>query len=557
MITSNDKVFQMYLKRSRIGEIVETVEQSFGRVAYGIAAYDESPVQFGAWLLREMLLLRLLPNRPAWFGLGRETSMASACTMLDMQDDLAREPDGIGHTLLDIMRIQQAGSGVGLRVDRLRPCGDWITRTGGRATGPCGFLQGFNALLRTIQQGGYLQGANNAAMLVSYPDVVEFTGLKLDENGLDQYNTNIYLTDEFLKAVSNDTEFQLRWGGEVYKTVSARALFKQITHAMWVNGGVGIQFYDTIQRGNAIPGYGDLVVSNPCGEFFGFDRESCCPSYINLVEFVDDQGIKWAALGEIARLSTRMLDNLVDANGYLPSVPKLEKMAKLTRRIGTGFVGLADALIMLDLHYDSPAARGTASQIMEWILYNCMLESISLAQKRGAFPLFDQSVYTDWQPPAPPQDHDVGLKHPPFDWPDPSSGIRNCGLTVIAPGSFGSQTMGTEGYGCEPIFAADYVRSTVRAGEQTNISRLVEYTAFVTALELSPSAHVEMVAGLQSFTTEGIAKTVNLLNSATVEDIRDVVMQAWTLGLKGVTVYRSGSRDIEVLCPQCQVVPGK
>lgn len=551
MLTSKAReIFQLYLKRSPSGEVIETIEQSFERVAYSIAAYDEHPRQFGAELLSAMKRLDLLPNRPAWFGLGRPTGMTSACTMLDMSDDLARERDGIGHTLLDILRIQQAGSGVGLRLDRLRPRGAWISRTGGRSTGPCGFLKGFNGLLRTVQQGGYLQGANNAAMLVSHPDIREFVSLKLDENALDQYNTNIFLTDEFLQAVESNEDFDLAWGGKVWSMVSARELFGELCYAMWINGGIGVQFYDTVQKYNAIPGYGELVVSNPCGEFFGFDRESCCPSYINLARFVSGKVIDWEGLAYIARLSTRMLDSLIDANKYIPAVPLLEKMAKLTRRAGTGITGLADMLILLGLHYDSEDARGMAARVMEWILYNCMQESMQLAESRGSFPLFKQSVYSSgWR--------SMGHERPLVDWPDPSEGIRNCGLTVIAPGSFGSQTMGTEGFGCEPIFASTYARTLSHTENQSYISKLSDEPSFVTALELLPSAHIEMVASLQSFVTESISKTVNVPFETTEGEIADLIMDAWRLGLKGFIVYRMGSRDTEVLCPACQVVQGE
>ena len=540
-----EKIFQLYLKRSSSGDITETVEQSFERVAYGIAAHDEQPVKFGAELLAAMMKLDLLPNRPAWFGLGRVTGMTSACTMLDMQDDLARERDGIGHTLLDVMRIQQAGSGVGLRMDRLRPKGAWISRTGGKSTGPCGFLKGFNSLLRTVQQGGYLQGANNAAMLISHPDIEEFIGLKLDEYSLDQYNTNVFITNKFIHAVAENLDFELTWEGSVYTKVKARGLFSRLCHAIWKNGGVGVQFYDTVQASNSIPGYGELVVSNPCGEFFGFDRESCCPSYINLSNFVGGREIDWDGLARVARLSTRMLDDLIDANKYIPAVPNLEKMAKLTRRAGTGITGLADMLIMLDLHYDSDDARYTAASVIEWILYNCMLESMRIAEARGSFPLFNQSVYrSGWQSPS----------MSALNWPDPSKGIRNCGLTVIAPASFGSQTMGTEGFGCEPIFAPDYVRNLSHTDAQGYTSKLSSSPSFVTAMELPPMAHIKMVARLQEFVTESISKTINLPLETTEGEIGDLIINAWELRLKGFAAYRAGSRDSEVLCPVCQVV---
>jgi len=252
-----------------------------------------------------------------------------------------------------------------------------------------------------------------------------------------------------------------------------------------------------------------------------------------------------------------MLDDLIDANRYVPSVPGLEKMAKLTRRIGTGITGLADMLILLDLHYDSPEARGTAAQVVEWILYNCMKESIRRAGKGASFPLFKQSVYaSDWQGPILPIDYAVGYQHPPINWPDPSHGIRNCGLTVIGPGSFGSQTMSTEGFGCEPVFASAYMRSLSHTSDQGYTSGLSDEPCFVTALELSPRAHVEMVACLQPFVTESISKTINVPFMTTLVEISDLIMMAWQWGLKGFTSYRLGSREKEVLCPVCQVVDG-
>ncbi len=565
---SATEVFQKYLIRDMDGNVTETIEESFQRVAWNIAQEDEQPTVFYQELLSAMMGLELVPNRPAWFGLGRPTGLTSACTVIDIQDDLGREEGSILHSLRDIGMIQQAGGGVGQNWSRLRPKGSIISRTGGKSTGPLGFLKAYNEFLKTIQQGGMLQGANNAAMIVTHPDIVEFIRLKLDENALTQYNTNVMLTDDFMQAVITNTDFDLEFNGKVYSTVKATEVFEELTNAIFVNGGVGVQFYDTVQRGNTVPRDGELVSSNPCQEIWGKSGTCCNLAYINLAKMAIKGKVDWSKLEYLTRLGVCTLDNLIEANKYITEVPRLEKQAKLTRRIGLSITGLADMLIKLGVVYGTEESFDIAGQVQEFIMYHAMDESVNLAQKRGCFPVIDKSVFDNdnfaFIAPEPISPFVVNLDRPLVDWERlvgriKEHGIRNCGVTAIAPGSFASDTMGTEGYGCEPIFASEYKRNRKDSDDewwsQDNHSGLKDSPVFIAAHDVAPNDHLMMVAALQMFVTESISKTVNLPSETTRDEIGELVKRAWLLGIKGVAFYRKGSRGVEVLeCKQCQIM---
>ncbi len=544
-----ERIFEKYLRRGLDGKPVETIAESFDRVAMGIAIYDYSPHEFHKELSGAMTRLEFVPNRPAWFGIGREPGFTSACTFLNIEDSL----DSIMGTLRDAAKIQQAGGGVGWGVSDIRGAGSRVSSTGGMATGPVGFIQAFNSTLAQIQQGGHQMGANNVALGIDHPDIEDFIDAKMNEKSLDQFNTNVLMTDDFISKSICDRGS---------RPPSAQiGLMDKIIESMWTNGGIGIQFIDTANKHNAIPGYGPLQGTNPCSEFWLFDGESCQPGYINMVKILDkDNQIDWQKLGRLVTLATRTMDNLIDANRYIASVPRLKEMAHATRRMGIGPTGLADMLILKGVSYGSPMALNLVGQVMEWILYHSMTESVRLAKERGPFPLIDKSVFSPsdftWESPEPllpPGQFQFGSR-PLLDWPRligqiKEYGIRNCGHTVIAPSSFGSQTMGTEGYGIEPIFAAAYDHSR-GDGEQDRVgSGLATYPSFMAAHEILPIEHVQMVAAAQRFTTESISKTVNLPFEATKDDVAGVVQMAWEMGLKNVIVYRSASRDEEVLTP--------
>ncbi len=551
-----ERIFEKYLRRGLDGKPTETIKESFQRVAMGIAAYDYHPAEFYEEISDVMENDEFVPNRPAWFGIGREPGLTSACTFLNMEDSL----DSITRTLSDAIKIQQAGGGVGWGIGDIRAAGSRVSSTGGEATGPVGFLEGINSLLGTVQQGGHQMGANNAGLPVDHPDLPDFIDAKLNERGLDQFNTNVLITDTFMGKIEADQN-TLPKSAEV-------KLFDKIIYAMWENGGLGVQFIDTANKHNAIPGYGPLQGTNPCSEFWLFNGESCQPGYINAVKVLDEnQRIDWAKLAELARIGTRCMDNLINANRYIASIPRLKEMAHATRRMGIGPTGLADMLILMDIRYGSPIALALTSQVMEWILYHSIKESIRLAKERSPFPLIDKSVFASsdftWEAPKGIRAQSAfHFGRPSLDWDWVTEqikehGIRNCGHTVIAPSSFGSQTMGTEGYGIEPIFAASYDHSR-GDGEHDRVgSGLSGHPSFIAAHQVTPRDHIKMVAAAMPFTTESISKTVNMPYSATREDVAEVVRLAHKERLKNIITYRRGSRDKEVLvlpCVECTEV---
>lgn len=555
-----ERIFQKYLRRGLDGEPVETIEQSLSRVAMGIAAYDYQPAEFFPELWNVMRNLEFVPNRPAWFGIGRSFGFTSACTFLNVDDSL----ESIMDTLSSAVSIQQAGGGVGWGVSNIRPAGSHVSSTGGQATGPVGFIKAFNGTLKQVQQGGWMMGANNVSLSVDHPDIEAFIDAKTNETNLDQFNTNILITDDFMTKVVNDRGARPQ--------SSEMVLMDKIIDAMWENGGLGVQFIDTANKNNAIPGYGPLQGTNPCSEFWLFDGESCQPGYINMPKMLDkmpgkNHQIDWQKLERVVTLATRTMDNLIDANRYIASVPRLKKMAHATRRMGIGPTGLADMLILMGVRYGSPKALSLVSQVMEYILYHSMTESVRLAEERGPFPLIGESIFSrsdfTWNMPEPLILNLFEFGRPPLDWATlicqmKNHGIRNCGHTVIAPSSFGSQTMGTEGYGIEPIFAAQYDHRR-GDGERDRVgSGLSDHPAFIAAHQVSPLEHIQMVAAAQRFVTESISKTVNMPYEATRADVTEVVRLAWEYGLKNVIIYRSASRGEEVLtpCVECAEVVG-
>lgn len=547
MTDTAEAIFKKYLRKSHTGELVEDVEMSFWRVAMGIACYDHNPPEFMVELLGAMLDLKFLPNRPAWYGIGRNYGFTSACTFLEMADSLVSGDRSIMQTLFNATAIQQAGGGVGWGISNLRPAGSIVRSTGGKATGPLGFIQGFGPALKNVEQGGYLMGANNVGLRVDYLDkgeVLRFIRAKTGEFDLTQFNTNLIVTDEFMS--NPDPE-----------------IWDMLIEAMWINGGIGVQFVDTANHFNAIPGYGPLLGTNPCSEFWLFHGESCQPGYIDMNRVLVDGNIDWNEFARIIRIAIRAMDNLIDANRYLPSVPILEQMAKATRRMGVGPTGFADILIKMGIRYGSCESVDLVGQIEEFMLYHAMLESLRLADERGAFPLFDKSVYASraWQVPDPLYAYSHGFGRPTLDWSRVidglPAGIRNCGFTVVAPSSFGSQTMSTQGYAIEPIFADGYTRNFSDGSTQREGDGLTAYPAFIAAHDVTPFQHVEMAAAAQRFVTESVSKTVNMPFSATREDVAAVVRTAWEMGCKNIIIYRAQSRTEEplVACNECQELP--
>jgi ribonucleoside-diphosphate reductase alpha chain len=581
-----------YLRRGPDGQPAETINEMFWRVAWHVAQPEAE------WALRAaaeeaarrfydlMTSLKFLPNSPTFTGAGTPLGQLSACFVLQIEDDMGKVQSGIFDTLKDAVLIQQSGGGNGFSFGRLRPRGALVRSSMGQATGPVGFLRVYDKAFGEVSQGGARRSANMAVLPVSHPDIREFVRCKANEGEITNFNVSVGASDEFMQAVEAGANFDLRFGGQVYETVDARALFREIVEHAHHNGEPGMIFLDAANRANPVPHLYQLETSNPCGEQLMGPFENCCLGSINLAQHLkaDDQ-MDWEALAETVRLATRFLDDVVSANGYVPAVPELKEAALLSRRIGLGIMGLADVLYSQALAYDSPEGREMAAQIMEFVRYWSMRESVALARERGSFPAIQGSVFDPhdfrWQPPANGRQNWQalidGIK---------AYGIRNCNNSTIAPTGTLSTVSGVEGYGCEPVFALAYLRhvqgdngrfqlaytsplfeqALIRAGldEQTR-QRIAEQVlltgscqdvaevpahikeVFKVASDISAQDHVAMQAALQQHVCNAISKTINCPPDATVDDVAAVYMQAWKEDCKGITVYVTGSRETVVL----------
>ncbi len=606
------KVFsRRYVRKGPDGELVETVEGVFRRVASHIAAAEEgldgAAQEAEAVFFDLMTQLRFLPNSPTFTGAGTPLSQLAACFVLPISDDMGRRSDGIFETLRDMALIQQTGGGTGFSFSNLRPQGAIVRSSGGKATGPVGFMQVYDTASEIISQGGARRGANMAVLHIDHPDVRDFIHCKSSEYDITNFNISVGVSDDFMHAVAQDEAVDLinPQDGEVWETVQARELFDEVVEAAHRNGEPGLLFLDTANRDNPTPHLGDYEATNPCGEQPLLPYENCCLGSINLAQHIrpsDDQAgeartVDWEGLATTVRQAVRFLDDVIDANGYVPAVPELKEAAHRTRRIGLGITGLGDILYQLRVRYGSPEARDLAGQVMAFIRYHAMRASVDLARERGPFPAIEGSVYDPgdvrWEPPQPVE---------PFRWPDrwgrPSLdwkalvadigryGIRNAAQTTIAPTGTRSTIAGIEAYGCEPVFALAYVRHMNDGGEDVELTytsplfhqaleeaELDEETreqiidqvtesgscqdveqvpeaireVFVVAQDIPAEEHVRMQAALQAFVDASISKTINFPADAEPEDVARAFELAWKLGCKGLTVYVTGSREKVVL----------
>ena len=612
-----------YLRRGDDGQPVESIENMFWRVAWHIARVEE---QWGGDArARAVAFYHLLtskkffPNSPTFTGAGTPLGQLAACFVLPISDDMGRRESGIFQTLRNAALVQQTGGGNGFSFSRLRPKGAVVKSSAGQATGPVGFLRVYDKAFGEIAQGGTRRGANMAVLRVDHPDIEEFITCKTDENAITNFNISVGITDAFMRAVENDAEWELRFPDvtdpryrdfdgtleeaeraglpiRVYKKVRARELFDKIVRQAHHNGEPGVLFLDTANRSNPVPHLYPLEATNPCGEQWLGPYENCCLGSINLNEHCGPDGrVDWEALRQSVELATRFLDDVVEANAYVPAVPQLKEAAHRARRIGLGIMGLADLMYHVGVRYGSPEGQEFAAQVMEFIRYHAMKTSIELARERGPFPAIQGSLYDPqnlkWQPPQSvvPYHHDWG--RPPLAWEDivegiKQYGIRNAAQTTIAPTGTIATVAGIEGYGCEPVFALAYIRHVNDNGRDlllTYASQRFEQAlmqagipeekrqeiyervlhegtcqhiaevpptirqVFVVAADVTAEEHVRMQAALQAFVDNSISKTINFPENATEEDVAIAYRLAWCLGCKGLTVYVTGSREKVVL----------
>ncbi len=612
-----------YLRRGKDGKPAETVEEMFWRVAYHIAAHEfnwEKEVQQRARQFYNLLSdLQFFPNSPTFTGAGTPLGQLAACFVLPVSDDMGRNSSGIFQTLRDAALIQQTGGGNGFSFSRLRPKGTLVKTSAGHATGPVGFLRVYDVAFGEIAQGGTRRGANMAVLRIDHPDIEEFITCKSSEYAITNFNISIGITDAFMEAVINDLMWTLRFpdvespeyegfGGTLeqaeaagipiieYKKVRALDLFESIVRQAHHNGEPGVLFLDTANRYNPVPHLYDLEATNPCGEQWLGPYENCCLGSVNLAQhFGPDRTVDWEKLQNSVELATLFLDNVVEANTYVPAVPQLREAAFRNRRIGLGIMGLGDLMYHTGIRYGSEEGQEFASQVMEFVRYHSMLTSIEMAKKRGPFPSISGSIYDPkairWQPPKPIKSYENDFGRPTLEWDKvltgiSEHGIRNAAQTTIAPTGTIATVAGCEGYGCEPVFALAYYRHVEDNGRdmqlsytsplfetalieenikgeqlQTIISKVIDTgtcqdifevpenirEVFVVSQDISAEEHVRMQASLQAFVDNSLSKTVNFSEEAVAEDVAHVYNLAWELGCKGITVYVTGSRQKVVL----------
>ncbi|HEY9077999.1 MAG TPA: adenosylcobalamin-dependent ribonucleoside-diphosphate reductase [Anaerolineaceae bacterium] len=616
-------LIKRYVRRTEQGAPAESVEEMFWRVAYHIAAVEAAwktdVLELAARYYELLGSKSFFPNSPTFTGAGTPLGQLAACFVLPISDDMGRDPTGIFTTLRNAALIQQTGGGNGFSFSRLRPKGSLVKSSAGQATGPVGFLRVYDNAFGEVAQGGTRRGANMAVLRVDHPDIEEFITCKTAENAITNFNISVGITDAFMRAVETDASWDLRFPDvsdpkykqmsgtleqmeaagvaiKVHKTVRARDLFNKIVHQAHHNGEPGMLFLDAANRANPVPRLYPLEATNPCGEQWLGPYENCCLGSINLAQHMAENGtVDWEKLRRNVILSTRFLDDVVDANQYVPAVPQLKEAAHNARRIGLGIMGLADLLYHVGVRYGSEEGQEFAAQVMEFVRYYAMRTSIELAKERGAFPAIEGSIYDPqnltWQPPVPLAPYTRDWGRPAIDWNAIVAdlkryGIRNAAQTTIAPTGTIATVAGCEGYGCEPVFALAYIRhvndngkdlqltyasplfdkaliesglepearqeiinQVMREGTCQNIEDLPESIrkVFVVSSDISAEEHVYMQAALQVFVDNSLSKTINFPPEATEEDVATAYMLAWKLGCKGITVYVTGSRDKVVL----------
>jgi len=546
---------------------------------------------------------KFLPNTPCLINAGKPNQQLSACFVLPIDDSM----ESILETMSNMALIHKSGGGTGFSFSRLRPSGDYIKTSGGTTVGPVSFMQAYNDVTAQIKQGGVRRGANMGMLSIDHPDVLRFAVVKLDEWSLTNFNISLAVTNAFMERIEVDKKFvtddsvpeeviediraaeqsrnveqRLRdietgvkklydWAeakqvGEGYELINPRTgeatmklntykVFNLVTRLAWQFGDPGLVFIDRMNdsTSNPVPSIGRIEATNPCGEQPLLPYDACNLGSVNLAKFVNGKDLNWEDLKETIRIGVHFLDNVVEVNEF--PVQKIRDMVSNTRRIGVGVMGFADALFKLGVRYDSEEGIEWAEKIMKFVTESAKEATCELAKTRGTFPLWDVSVFanTDYKP-------------------------RNMALTTIAPTGTISMLADTSS-GIEPIFSLGYQKNTVEGKTLYNVNptlveelkrrglyseELIEKivknggilkgveelpedlkSIFITALEIEPEWHIRIQAAFQKYTDNAVSKTINLPEEAVVDDVREAYLKSYSLGTKGITIYRSGSRSFE------------
>ena len=557
------KVLQRrYLRKDANGIVIETPGELFRRVAKFVASAE---VIYGKaedatiWedrfygVMREFLFL---PNSPTLMNAGTNSNQLSACFVLPVEDNM----NSIFTTLKYAALIQQSGGGTGFNFSRLRPKDDLVITSGGTASGPVSFMKIFDAATENIKQGGKRRGANMGICNINHPDIEEFIFAKREKGILNNFNISVGITDDYMKAVDHNGEWDLIHPntGAIVKRINARKLWNDIVESAWQTGDPGLIFIDTINNGNPIPALGKIESTNPCGEVPLLPYEPCNLGSINLSKFVKEiekgNEIDWMRMEEVIKIAIRFLDNVIEVNNYI--IPEVRNMALGNRKIGLGVMGWAELLILLEVPYDSEKAIILAEQLMQFIQRKSLEASMALAEDRMVFPNWEKSIYF------------------------PGTPIRNSTRNSIAPTGTISIIADTSS-SIEPLFALAFQRQHVLNEEtlfsinplfigylkahnlysEKIVKQLIEEgvaehieelpnsvkSIFRTALEISPAWHLKHQLSFQKFTDNAVSKTINLHETATVKEVDEIYKMAWMQKAKGITIFRYNSKGKQVM----------
>ncbi|MGD2071189.1 MAG: vitamin B12-dependent ribonucleotide reductase, partial [Gemmatimonadota bacterium] len=585
-LTGNARIVlgKRYLKKDEVGSPTEEPETMFWRVARVIAEADraygasEAAVEEVARQFYDLMTTgRFEPNSPTLMNAGRPLGQLSACFVLPVDDALSNGRSGIYDTLKAMALVHQSGGGTGFAFSRLRPEGDTVRSTMGVASGPVSFMKLYDSSTEVVKQGGTRRGANMGILRVDHPDIRRFITCKDDTTQITNFNISVAVTDAFMEAVRNEADYEVKnpRTGEVVGTENAREIFDMIIDGAWKTGEPGVFFIDRANEYNPVPELGSYEATNPCGEQPLLAYDVCNLGSVNLGKFVDldaspdlppEDRIDWDELRKVVHLSTHFLDNVIDANRY--PLDEITELAQTIRRVGLGVMGWADMLIRLGISYASPEGVEMARTVMGFVNEEARNASEKLAETRGVFPAWETSI---WGP------DETCARRADGSRVRPERRLRNCNLTTVAPTGTISIFAGCSG-GIEPLFAVAFMRNQagelmpdvnpdfVRVAKEQGwyseelMERIAEEghihfdevpeevrRVFVTSHDIAPEWHVRMQAAYQEHVDSAISKTTNFAHEATRDDVREIYELAFELGAKGVTVYRDGSRPMQVL----------